>query len=153
MGDRFGSGPRRRWADGEPRRLGPAPTLERPARGDCRERVLVREGARGIPGRSRRGLVQDALRRGIAPLLQVRVRQVIEGVRPLIPHRGQAPLDLVGAGGGRRARVRRDGVVPRPEAREAERVFDAMASSHAPRRVKMWDGMCWACGTSGAISA
>ena len=34
-----------------------------------------------------------------------------------------------------------------------EAVFEAMESSHSPNRVKIWDGMCNACGASGAIVA
>src|SRR2546422_9640793 len=60
---RFGGGPFGRGADGEPSRLGPTPALEREARGNRCESVLVDEGARGITGRSRRGLVHDAPRR------------------------------------------------------------------------------------------
>src|ERR1039458_1971924 len=35
----------------------------------------------------------------------------------------------------------------------AEARLDAMASCHSPSRMKMCDGMCWACGTLGAILA
>jgi hypothetical protein len=35
----------------------------------------------------------------------------------------------------------------------ADAVFEAMESSHSPSRVKMCDGMCSACGESGAIFA
>ena len=38
-------------------------------------------------------------------------------------------------------------------AASAERRFVAIDSSHEPTRVKMWEGMCSACGASGAMPA
>ena len=32
-----------------------------------------------------------------------------------------------------------------------DRFFEATVSSHRPRRTKMCEGMCWACGAAGAI--
>jgi hypothetical protein len=31
--------------------------------------------------------------------------------------------------------------------------LEAIDSFQAPTRVKMWEGMCWACGAAGAIAA
>ena len=38
-------------------------------------------------------------------------------------------------------------------AASAECWLEAIASGHIPSRMKMWEGMCSACGTAGAMAA
>src|SRR5207245_2800353 len=110
--------PPRRRAHGERRRLAPPPALERVARGDRRERIRVRERPDRITGRDGGSLLDYALRVAVPPLLQVGVDQVIPRVTTLVPQRVHLLLDLEPPGRGSRAGIRRDVVIPHPEARE-----------------------------------
>src|SRR2546425_6887265 len=58
------------------------------------------------------------LRVAVPPLLQVGVDQVIPRVTTLVPQRVHLLLDLEPPGRGSRAGIRRDVVIPHPEARE-----------------------------------